>query len=32
MSQVFVDTNYWVAIINLQDQWHERAKAAGKDC
>jgi predicted nucleic acid-binding protein len=26
MSQVFVSTNYWVAAINPQDQWHERAK------
>ena len=25
MTEVFVDTNYWVAKVNPNDQWHERA-------
>jgi len=25
MRMVFVDTNYWVAVINPNDQWHQRA-------
>jgi len=25
MRTVFVDTNYWVAVINPNDQWHQRA-------
>ncbi len=25
MRTVFVDTLYWVASINLHDQWHEKA-------
>ena len=25
MSTVFVDTNYWVAILSPRDQWHESA-------
>ncbi len=28
MKSVFVDTNYWVAMINPRDQWRERALAA----
>lgn len=30
MKEVFVDTNYWIAIINKNDQWHEVAKLAKK--
>lgn len=26
MKLVFVDTLYWVALSNTQDQWHEQAK------
>ncbi len=25
MSEVFADTQYWIAIINPHDQWHQRA-------
>ena len=25
MSEVFADTQYWIAIINPHDQWHRRA-------
>jgi uncharacterized protein len=28
MKNVFVDTHYWVAIINPHDQWHQRAHDA----
>ena len=28
MKEVFVDTNYWIAIVNKNDQWHEAAKSA----
>lgn len=28
MKEVFVDTHYWVAIANPNDQWHEAAKSA----
>ena len=26
MRTIFVDTNYWVALINPKDQWHETAR------
>ena len=26
MKATFVDTNYWVAVINPKDQWHERTQ------
>jgi predicted nucleic acid-binding protein len=28
MTAVFVDTNFWVAVINPADQWHGRAREA----
>ena len=28
MKAVFVDSSYWIAIINPKDQWHEAAKRA----
>lgn len=28
MNKVFADTQYWVAYINQNDQWHERALEA----
>ena len=28
MKYVFVDTSYWIAIINPKDQWHNAAKSA----
>lgn len=30
MTLVFVDTNYWIAIITPNDQWHARAKDASR--
>ena len=30
MKEVFVDTHYWIAIANQNDQWHETAKEAKK--
>lgn len=30
MKEVFVDTSYWIAIVNKNDQWHEVAKSAKK--
>lgn len=30
MKAVFADTLYWVALINIRDQWHARALAAGQ--
>jgi predicted nucleic acid-binding protein len=26
MKQIFADTFYWVALINSQDNWHQRAR------
>ena len=26
MKQIFADTFYWVALINPQDNWHQRAR------
>ncbi len=26
MKQIFADTFYWVALINLKDNWHQRAR------
>ena len=28
MRAVFADSNYWIAIINTNDQWNEAAKTA----
>lgn len=28
MTRVFVDTNYWIAVISPQDQWHFTANEA----
>jgi len=28
MKAVFADSNYWIAIVNTNDQWSEAAKAA----
>ncbi|MDP8240442.1 MAG: PIN domain-containing protein [Candidatus Hatepunaea meridiana] len=28
MKVVFADTQYWIAIVNPRDQWHEHAKHA----
>lgn len=30
MKNVFVDTLYWVALIDPHDQWHKRAHAASR--
>ena len=30
MKAVFVDSSYWIAIINPKDQWHDAAKRAKK--
>lgn len=30
MKAVFADTLYWVALINIRDQWHARALAASR--
>lgn len=31
MKKIFADTFYWVALINLKDQWRERALEASRD-
>src|SRR2546428_564818 len=31
MRTVFVDTLYWIALINYRDQWHERAISINAD-
>lgn len=31
MKSIFVDTNFWVAIINPKDQWHQRAVEKDSD-
>jgi predicted nucleic acid-binding protein len=31
MSTVFVDTLYWIALINSRDQWHQRAVSINGD-
>ena len=30
MKAVFVDSSYWIAIINPKDQWYDAAKRAKK--
>lgn len=30
MKAIFVDTLYWVALVNPRDQWHVRARAFSK--
>ena len=30
MSDIFADTNYWVALTDPRDQWNERALAASR--
>lgn len=30
MSQLFADTNYWIAILNPRDRLHDRAQSAAK--
>ncbi len=30
MSEVFADIQYWIAIINPHDQWHQRAVAVSQ--
>jgi predicted nucleic acid-binding protein len=30
MTAVFADTNYWVALTDPRDQWHDRAVAASR--
>ena len=31
MKRVFVDTAYWIAVMNPNDQWHDAAERARKD-
>ena len=31
MKRVFVDTAYWIAVTNPNDQWHDAAQQARKD-
>src|SRR5512135_1217570 len=31
MSEVFADTNFWVALTNPNDRWHSAARAAARE-
>ena len=31
MKTVFADTGYWVALLNPNDQWHDKAKLTSKN-